>query len=459
MPLPELQAPLTRLLSPRRRRGADGPGFALSPDDVQVLDGPAAFREHLMAAIAAAQRRILIVALYLEDDDAGREVLQALYRARAARPSLRVDVVVDWHRARRGRIGERKSAGNAAMYRDFAERCGEGVAIHGVPVHERELFGVLHLKGHVIDDTVIYSGASINDVYLARHGRYRVDRYWVFRQRGLADSLAGFVDAHLLRRPAVKRLDREATPPAMAWSASVRGLRQGLRRAHYERAHATHAPGTLTVTPLLGFGRRGNALNRTILRLIDHASERIVLLTPYFNLPKSVRRALGRAMRRGCTVEIMVGDKRANDFFIPPQQPFRKIGLLPYLYEMHLRRFVIAHRRHIDQGVLRVWSWCDGDNSFHVKGLLADDRELLLTGHNLNPRAWRLDLENGLWISDAERRLQPLWQHEWARLHQHARRIDEAASIDSPRQYPAEVRRLLKRLRRLRFDHLVKRLL
>lgn len=449
-----------RLLTPsRRRRKRGAPAFALSAGDVRVLDGPAEFRECLMSAIAAARQRILIVALYLEDDDAGRELLEALHRAKAARPSLRIDVLVDFHRARRGRIGEARSAGNAAMYREFAERYGEGVAVHGVPVHERELFGVLHLKGHVVDDTVIYSGASINDVYLARHGRYRMDRYWILQHRELAESLAGFVDVHLLSKPAVRRLDREVTPPSSTWSASVRGLRQGLRRAHYGRAEAVHASAPLTVTPVLGFGRRGNALNAAILHLLDHAQARIVLLTPYFNLPRSVRRALGRAMRRGCRVEIMVGDKQANDFFIPPEQPFRKIGLLPYLYEMHLRRFVIAHRRHIEQGLLRVWSWSDGDNTFHVKGLLADDRELLLTGHNLNPRAWRLDLENGLRISDAEGCLESLWTREWTLLLRQARRIDNAASIESPRQYPAEVRRLLKRLRRSRFDHLLKRLL
>ena len=35
-----------------------------------------------------------------------------------------------------------------------------------MPVQTRELFGVLHLKGFVIDDCVIYSGASLNNVYL-----------------------------------------------------------------------------------------------------------------------------------------------------------------------------------------------------------------------------------------------------------------------------------------------------
>ena len=54
--------------------------------------------------------------------------------------------------------------------------------------------------------------------------------------------------------------------------------------------------------------------------------ERLVLLTPYFNLPRPVRAVLGQLLRRGCTIDIMVGDKTANDFFIPPDQPFKTIG-------------------------------------------------------------------------------------------------------------------------------------
>lgn len=38
-------------------------------------------------------------------------------------------------------------------------------------------------------------------------------------------------------------------------------------------------------------------------------------------------------------MEIIVGDKTANDFYIPEDQPFKIIGALPYLYEINLRRF------------------------------------------------------------------------------------------------------------------------
>ena len=49
--------------------------------------------------------------------------------------------------------------------------------------------------------------------------------------------------------------------------------------------------------------------------------------------------------------------------------------------------------------------WKDGDNSFHLKGMRVDDRHHLITGSNLNPRAWALDLENGLVIDDRNQQL------------------------------------------------------
>jgi CDP-diacylglycerol---serine O-phosphatidyltransferase len=51
-----------------------------------------------------------------------------------ARPSLVIEVYVDWHRARRGLIGKVASEGNATLCRDYAARWGDGVAIYGVPV-------------------------------------------------------------------------------------------------------------------------------------------------------------------------------------------------------------------------------------------------------------------------------------------------------------------------------------
>ena len=58
----------------------------------------------------------------------------------------------------------------------------------GVPINTREVFGVLHVKGFVFDDTVLYSGASINNVYLHQFEKYRYDRYQKITHSELADS-------------------------------------------------------------------------------------------------------------------------------------------------------------------------------------------------------------------------------------------------------------------------------
>lgn len=426
---------------------------------IEVLDGPVGFRHSLLQQIAQATRRIVIVALYLQDDEAGREVLDALYAAHAQRPELQVSVFVDWHRARRGLIGKRKSAGNADMYREYAERHGPGVAIYGVPVQNRELFGVLHLKGFVFDDTVIYSGASLNDVYLARHQRYRLDRYHVLRHGGLADAMAGFVQRHFIGNPAVNRLDMQPLPSTRMLQPAIRQLRQSLQHAHYEVPREEPGEGEVAVTPLAGLGRVGNLLDDSLLALLRSARERVILLTPYFNLPRPVRVVIGQLLRRGCRIDIMVGDKTANDFYIPPGQPFKTIGLLPYLYENNLRRFARAHRRQIDSGQLNIHLWRDGDNSYHLKGLFVDDDVAVLTGNNFNPRAWALDLENGLLLRDPARLLHARHQAEWAALQHHATRLTDFHALESPRQYPAVVRKNLRRLNRTRLDRLVNRLL
>ena len=435
------------------------PSLAVPATAISTLEGPVAFRETLLAMIGQARQRIVLVALYLQDDDAGREVLDALYAAHAARPELSIEVYVDWHRARRGLIGKGSSEGNAAMYREYAQRHGDGVVIRGVPVQNRELFGVLHLKGFIIDGNVLYSGASLNDVYLARHGRYRLDRYHLIRHRALADSMADYVHAQFCDRDAVPRLDRERLPRTRELQEPIRRLRQSLQQAQYAGAKETSGEGEVTVIPLAGFGRSDNALNEVLLGLLRGAHQRVILLTPYFNLPRPVRIVIGQLLRRGCRLDIMVGDKVANDFYIPPEQPFNRIGLLPYLYESNLRRFARAHQSAIDSGQLNLWLWRDGDNSYHLKGMFIDAEMAVLTGNNLNPRAWALDLENGLVLRDPAGLLAAQHEREWQALRQHATRLNHYRDLPGARSYPPEVRLLFRRLRRVRLDRLIGRLL
>ena len=435
------------------------PGIAVSAAAVRALADPREFRETLLALIGQARRRIVIATLYLQDDDAGREILAALYAAKAAHAQLQISVFVDWHRAQRGLIGKGLSAGNASLYQNLAKQFGAGVDIYGVPVQRREFMGVLHLKGMVIDHQVLYSGASLNDVYLHRHQRYRLDRYHLINSAPLADSLAELLLLTIRRHSAVHQLNVEQVPKTAAIRNAIVRFRRVLAKAHYAYTPAQAADGEVTITPLIGLGARDNALNTALIRLIERAEKRLLLFTPYFNLPGPIRRAVDARLAAGCDVTIILGDKTANDFFIPPDETFKTIGALPYLYEANLRRYCKAHQADIDAGRLNVHVWRDGDNTFHLKGLLIDENYALLTGNNLNPRAWRLDLENGLLIQDPHRLLLTKHEAELASILAQTERLAHFDAIDTVDSYPAPVQRLIKRLTRVRAVRLVNQVL
>ncbi|WP_440974789.1 CDP-diacylglycerol--serine O-phosphatidyltransferase [Pseudomonas koreensis] len=432
--------------------------FPLTAEAVTILSGAAEFRRCLLEKIAEATQRIYIVALYLQHDEAGQEILDALHAAKLKRPELEIVVVVDWLRAQRGLIGAGKQPGNAAWYQEMTRTHQSEVPVYGVPVQTRELFGVLHLKGFVIDDCVVYSGASLNNVYLHKFDKYRFDRYHVLHSRELADSMHHLVKHGLIESKAVHRLDLPNLPTTRSLRNDIGDLRSRLKYAAYDTSAGSTAHDGLSVSPLLGVGKN-NPLNRVIVELIASAQQQLTICTPYFNLPLPIIREVNRALARGVKIDIVVGDKTANDFYIPPSEPFKVIAALPYLYEISLRRFAKRHQRNIDSGQLNLHLWRDGDNSYHLKGMWIDQRYTLLTGNNLNPRAFRLDLENALLIDDPQGEwLQPRAK-EQEEIFRNTTRIASFQSLETLPEYPAAVAKFLKRVSRVRIERLLYRIL
>ena len=194
-----------------------------------------------------------------------------------------------------------------------------------------------------------------------------------------------------------------------------------------------------------------------MIRSIFHATEHdLILFTPYFNLPNVLARDISALLKRNVNITIVVGDKTANDFYIPEEKPFKTIAALPYLYEVNLRKFARKHQAAITQGNLKLHLWKHDSNSFHLKGVYSDNRYALLTGHNLNPRAWRLDLENGLLIEDPHKELQPLMQQELDNILVQTRQIKDYKEIDDLKSYPDKVKQLISRLKRIKADKIIK---
>ncbi|QYJ77323.1 CDP-diacylglycerol--serine O-phosphatidyltransferase [Shewanella acanthi] len=431
-------------------------GIAVQPEAVTWLLMPCRFKAELLTRIANAKDSIYIAALYLEDDEAGREVLSALMAAKANNPALDIKILVDFHRARRGLIGHKGDSGNYLMYRRVMAEALHPIDIMGVPVKSREFMGVLHLKGFIIDDAVIYSGASLNNIYLQQYEKYRFDRYHVIESAELARSMRTMIQRHIIADPAVSSLTQDAQLEVLPPKNDIRSYKQRLSKAQYE------FEGTRTgnrITPLLGLGRKHNLLNKTVIAMVEESKEALFICTPYFNPPYVLVRALAKHLRKGKRIDIVVGDKTANDFYIPPEKEFSTIGALPYLYEQSLRKFAKRQQWAIDNGQLNIHLWKHGVNSYHLKGISADGKRHLITGSNLNPRAWALDLENGLLLQDESGCWKAQFEAEQAHILEHTQRLYHYSQVDTLQNYPAPVKKIMTRIRRLKADFLLRRIL
>ena len=427
----------------------------ISADNVRCLLTTKAFKTELFQQINSATKRIYIAALYLEADDAGEEVLDALYQAKENHPSMDITVCIDFHRAQRGLIGAEKGGDtNTTWYQKVAALKGRGVKIIGLPVKRKELFGVQHLKGFIFDNVVFYSGASINNIYLHQQERYRFDRYWLITDNALADSMVDYIQQVIINSEAVVELNAPVVPKFNEFKKEHKNLSRNLKLSGY-RFDPIECNG-LAVRPLTGIGTKKNLLNK-VIRAIFHSTEKeLILFTPYFNLPTALSRDISALLKRKVNITIVVGDKTANDFYIPEDKPFKTISALPYLYEVNLRNFAKKHHTSILQGHLKLHLWKHDSNSFHLKGIYSDQRFSLLTGHNLNPRAWRLDLENGLLIDDPEQKLSTQFNEELSNILSHTRLIESYRDIDDMAMYPDKVKQLISRLKRVKADRIIK---
>jgi len=432
--------------------------ITVSKNDIAVFLSPQLYRQQLLKLIAAAKSRIFITALYLQDDEAGREILHALYQAKKEKPQLDIKIFVDYHRAQRGLIGEKDNLGNRSLYLSLAEQYQQHIEIYGVAVKGKEFLGVLHLKGMIFDDILFYTGASINDVYLQKETRYRLDRYYQISSVKLADSFCDYLQRVFVDSALCPRLNLAVLPDKQQQKRNLIRLKSLLKKSSY-RVNEISDLSDISIQPLIGYGARRNMLNNAIRKLVQKSQQDILIFTPYFNIPKALTRDIVKAMKRGVKITLVIGDKAANDFYIADNADFSTIGIVPYLYEMLLTRFVKRWQKFIDHGLLDIRLWQDQNNSFHLKGVVVDERYHLLTGSNLNPRAWSLDLENGLMVDDPQGFMMTALTQEKEIIFKNTKQVNHFTQLPSLKSYPEKPRKLLKKIQITQIDKVLKRFL
>lgn len=429
---------------------------------VDFLYSPENYKQAILNLIKQAKSHIYLIALYFENDEAGNSILEALYQAQLDKPNLKIKIIVDWHRAQRGRIGEKNALTNADWYHSMRLKYPEcNIEFYGIPVNTREALGVLHFKGAIFDDKVLFSGASINNVYLHELEKYRFDRYHLITDLVLADLFVDYVQSYFLSHEAVKRLDELDRPRTQDFKKQIKSFRRQLTVSQFKLLPNDNAVGInnpVDIYPCVGLGNR-NAFNKFIEMLLCVAENKITICTPYFNFPKSITKILRKLLKKNVSVKIIIGDKTANDFYIPETEPFRAIGALPYLYELNLIKFMKKNQKFIDEGLLSIDLWKDEDNTYHLKGIWIDNEWMLITGNNLNPRAWRLDLENGVLLHDKNQALMAQKQYELDNILKNTQTVEHFSQLDTIDQYPIKIKKLIRRVKRLRLDKIINRLL
>lgn len=439
--------------------------LVISSADIEIFVAPKQYKQQLLSLIANARRRIYITALYLQDDEAGREILHALYKAKGNTPELDIKIFVDFHRGQRGLIGEKESLGNRALYLALAQQYPQKIAIHGIGVKRKELFGVLHLKGMVFDNTIFYTGASINDVYMQQGTRYRLDRYYQINSSALANSFSQYLIHTFVDSKLAPLLNEVELPSDAQQKQNITALKSLLKQSAYQMCSPSSykkssvITNPITIVPFIGYGRLKNNLNKIIRKTIKNTQQKLLIFTPYFNLPPVLAADIVKALKRGVNITLVVGDKTANDFYVADEAAFSTIGIVPYIYEMLLKRFVKRYQNFIDNGLLNIHLWRHEDNSFHLKGLISDERYHLLTGSNLNPRAWALDLENGLLLDDPSHSLMVKVAPELIGIMEHTQKINHFSELDGVNDYPEKPKKLLNKIRFTQIDRILKRFL
>jgi CDP-diacylglycerol--serine O-phosphatidyltransferase len=435
------------------------PSIKINKEAICCLKTTKEYKSSLLEHIHLSKKRIYMTLLYFQDDQAGKEILTALYEKKQKDPSIDIKIFVDFLRAQRGLMGESASEGNVRLYREFHTHYTHSIEIYGIPIKSKEFLGVLHLKGFVFDHSLFYSGASINNVYCHQNERYRFDRYQIIKSPHLTDTWVDFIHEYFIHNDAVHLLTGDI-PKIKQIKKPLLQLKKRLKQASYRIHHEPiHSAFPIELTPLVGFGGRNNPLNKVICQLIQQTQKEVIIFTPYFNFPAKIYSAIKKTLKKGIKVTIVVGDKSANDFYIEPHKTFNKIGILPYLYEVSLKRFLKNNQSFVDDQLLTIHLWMDQKNSFHLKGINSDRKNYLLTGHNINPRAWRLDIENGILLQDPHQQLCSMFDHEFSLILKNTQKVLHYDQLENFKHYRPEAQKLLKLAKRAQLDRLINHLL
>lgn len=372
-------------------------------NQVKLLVNGEQFYPRVLAAIEAAERRVLLETFILLEDMVGQRLRRALIDA--AGRGVRVDVTVD-------------GFGSLDLSREFVR----GLTAAGVRLHvygpgrrvlgmRLNLFRRLHRKLVCVDRRVAFvGGMNFSADHLERLGEFSKQDYAVELQGPVVDDIHRFMESHVSRRFITRvrdlRVDDypESVEPETCRLAGEAALADpddepGLR-PDADNGVAAHSDDARVAFVSRDNWRHRTGIEREYRRALSAARERVIIANAYFFPGYRFVRALRRTARRGVEVHLLLQG-------CPDEPGVTYAARLLY--------------RYLAEAGVRICEY--RPRALHGKVAVVDDEWLTVGSSNLDPISLALNLEANVIIRD--RRLAvALREHLEGLMSEHCRQVE-----------------------------------
>ncbi|KRX56176.1 CDP-diacylglycerol--glycerol-3-phosphate 3-phosphatidyltransferase, mitochondrial, partial [Trichinella sp. T9] len=328
--------------------------------------------------VSQSRYRVTLCSLYIGTGEMERDLIASLRKAMNANESLKVDILLDFNRARRG--NENSCTMLSSLKHDYDYRVN--VALFHSPMlrgplkkllSERvnEILGVQHMKVYLFDNFVLISGANLSHDYFTK----RQDRYILIESADLANFYFDLIravselsfqlnsDSEVILSPSCCHhpFSGSRSRYCQFLNAKIKAVLSKWSQLHSLTADEDE---DTIVMPVVQFGAIGLFADREIINLIinNPSPSELFMATGYFNLAPCYVNALFES-EKSCN--LMIASPEANGFHGAE-------GLSGYVPDVYKNFSELFYRRMINKQVLnrlQLFEYKRDDWTFHAKGI------------------------------------------------------------------------------------------
>ncbi|KAM9946225.1 hypothetical protein ACTFIT_004527 [Dictyostelium discoideum] len=166
---------------------SQGPAFEVNPNNIDFIQEPIDFYNHLIDGVKRSKKRITMASLYLGTSKQEIELVKEMKLAMERNKELKIHILLDGLRGTRIGLDKESSAtilGELlSLYSDrvtismYHTPDLNGILKKVLPPRINETIGVQHIKTYIFDDDLLLSGANLSKDYFTN----RQDRYVLIR--------------------------------------------------------------------------------------------------------------------------------------------------------------------------------------------------------------------------------------------------------------------------------------